>query len=170
MWEQPPSAVPRAKPALFMLFSERLNLHIHARRQIELHQRVNRLLRRLENVEQTLVGADLKLLPRFFIHVRRTQHAVFILHRRQWNRPRDLRPGAPCRFHNLARRLVQDAVVVCLQPDSNSLFSNHVSPSLNPPGVSGRKELAACCKPLMWGQPPSAVHAERSSAASTLPT
>ncbi len=44
-----------------MFFPERLNLHIHACRQIELHQRVHRLLRGLENIEQALVGADLEL-------------------------------------------------------------------------------------------------------------
>jgi hypothetical protein len=38
--------------------------------------------------------------------------------------------------------LVQDAVVVCLQPDSNSLFTVHVSLA-NPSRLSGRKELAA---------------------------
>ena len=41
-----------------MFITKRLDLHIHARRQVKLHQRVHRLLRRLENVEQTLVGPD----------------------------------------------------------------------------------------------------------------
>ena len=117
-----------------MLFSERLNLHIHASWQIEFHQRVDCLLRGLKNIEQTLVGADLELLPRLLIHVRRTQHAVFILHRGQRNRPRDLCSGAPRGFHDLARRLVQDAVVVSLQADANSFFSNHSVISLTPPG------------------------------------
>src|SRR5208282_2845201 len=70
-----------------------------------------------------------------------------VLHRGQWNRPCNLCPGSPRGFHNLARRLVQDAVVVSLQPDANSFFSNHVSLSLTPPGVSGRKEPAAGSKP-----------------------
>src|SRR6266436_940683 len=124
-----------------MFFPERLNLHVHACRQIELHQRVHRLLRGLENIEQTLVRADLKLLPRFLIHVRRTQHAVLVFHRGQWNRPRNLCPGAARGFHNLARRLVQDAVVVSLQPDANSFFSNHVSLSLPLPLSAGGKNL-----------------------------
>ncbi len=91
--------------------------------------------------------ADLKLLPRLLIHMRRSQHCVLILHRGQRNRPRNLCPSAPRRFHNLARRLIQNAVVVSLQPDANSFFSNHVSLSLTPPGVSGRKEPAARSKP-----------------------
>src|SRR5579864_1237518 len=136
----------RASARLLVLFSERLNLHIHASGQIELHQRVHRLLRRLENVEQTLVRADLELLPRFFVHVRRTQHAVLVLHRGQRNRPGYLRARAPRRFHNLAGGLVEDAVVVSLQPDANSFFSNHCVISLTPPAC-WRKELAASCKP-----------------------
>src|SRR5580704_8532172 len=88
---------------LLMFFPERLDLHIHSSRQIELHQRVHRLLRRLENIEQTLVGADFKLLPRLLIHVRRTQHAVLVLHRGQWNRARDLRPRTLGRVDDLSR-------------------------------------------------------------------
>src|SRR5258708_21647757 len=100
VWRERPR--PRPFPAwpqllagelLLMLFAERLNLHIHAGRKIELHQRVHRLRRRIENVQQPLVRADLELLARFLIHVRRTQHRVFILHRRQWNRPGNLRAG-----------------------------------------------------------------------------
>src|SRR5580693_193244 len=101
-------------PALLMLFPESLNLHIHAGRQIKFHQSIHRLLRRLENIEQPLMRADLKLSPRLLIHVRRPQHAVLVLHRGQRNRPRNLCPSAPSRFHNLARRLVQNAVVVSL--------------------------------------------------------
>src|ERR1700693_433121 len=130
-----------------MFLAKRLDLDIHARRQIELHERIDRLLRRLKNIEQALVSADLELLPRLLIHVRRTQHAVFVLHRGQRNRPGNLRAGTPRRFHNLARRLVEDAVVVSLQPDANSFFSNHCVISLTPPGISQRKELAARCKP-----------------------
>src|SRR5271155_2201937 len=140
-----------------MFLAESLNLHIHTRRQIQLHQRVHRLLRRLENIEQPLMCADLKLLPRLLIHVRRPQHRVLVLHRRQRNRPRNLCPRAPRGFHNLARRLIQNAVVVSLQPDANSFFSNHVSLSLTPPGVSGRKEPAAGCKPRL-GAPASRRH------------
>src|SRR5437899_3919667 len=124
----PPAFERASRPlttALFMLFPECLNLHIHARRQIELHQCIDRLLRRLQDIQQSLVGADFKLLPRFLIHVRRPQHAVLVLHRGQRNRTRDLRAGAFCRLHDLARRLIQNAVVVGFQPNANSFFSSH---------------------------------------------
>src|SRR5580692_93252 len=85
----PPDSRGRLSPhKLFMFFTECLNLHIHARGQIELHQRIYRLSRRIQNIEQPFVSADLELLPRLLIHVRRTQHAVFVLHRGQWNRTR----------------------------------------------------------------------------------
>src|SRR5208282_238111 len=119
---------------LFMFLAECLNLHVHARRQIKLHQRIDRLLRRLQNIQQPLVGADFKLLPRLLIHVRRPQHAVFVLHRGQWNRARNLRAGAFCRLHDLARRLIQNAVVVGFQPDANSFFSSHSVTLFAPPG------------------------------------
>src|ERR1700679_2325464 len=132
-----------------MFLTERLDLDIHARRQIELHQRVHRLLRRLEDVEQALMRADLKRFPRLLIHVRRTQHAVFVFHRGQRNRAGNLRARALRRFHDLARRLIQNAIVVSLQPNANSLLSTHCVTLLTPPGVSGKKELAAGSKPLL---------------------
>src|SRR5580693_104601 len=78
----PPDSRGRLSPhPLFMFFTECLNLYIHARGQIELHQRIYRLRRRIQNIEQPFVSADLKLLPRLLVHVRRTQLAVFVLHR-----------------------------------------------------------------------------------------
>src|ERR1051326_1758320 len=44
-----------------------LDLHVDARGEVELAEGVDRLLRRLEDVEQALVGADLELLARLFI-------------------------------------------------------------------------------------------------------
>src|SRR6267154_1199270 len=76
---------------LFVLFPERLDLYVHARRKVELHQRVHRVLGGFEDVDQALVRADLEGLAGLLIHVRRTQHAILVLHGRQWNRPRDLR-------------------------------------------------------------------------------
>src|SRR4029077_7959968 len=98
----------------------------------------HRLLRRLENIEQALVRADLKRLARLLFHVWGTQHPVLVLHRGQWNRPRDLRASAPSGFDDLTRGLVQDAVVVGFQPDANSLFSNHFF-TLSPPTLPGVK-------------------------------
>ena len=47
-----------------------LDLDVDAAREIELHQRVHRLGRGIEDVEQPLVGAHLELLARGLVHVR----------------------------------------------------------------------------------------------------
>src|SRR4029450_2304143 len=54
---------PRPPPSL------QLAPDVDAGGEIELAERVDRLLRRIENVEQALVGADLELLPRFLVDV-----------------------------------------------------------------------------------------------------
>src|SRR5258708_15271777 len=124
----PPDSRGRLSPhELFMLFPKCFDLYIHARRKIELHQRINRLRGWIENVQQTLMGADLELLTRFLVHVRRTQHAVLVLHRGQRNWTCDLRACALRGGHNFRRRLIEHAIIVCLQPDANFFVSYHVS-------------------------------------------
>src|SRR5436309_12159382 len=104
---------------LFMFFSERLDLHVDARRQIELHQRVDGLRRRLEDVDQPLVRADLELLARLLVDVRRAEHGPLVLRRRQRNRPREPRAGALRRVDDLAGRLIEHAVVIRLEADAD---------------------------------------------------
>ncbi|SRR5579872_3691460 len=126
-----------------MFLAECLDLDIYTSRQVELHQGVDGLLRRLENIEQTFMRTNFKLLARLLVHVGRTQYAVLVLHRGQRNRACDLRAGAFRSFDNLTRGLIQDAIVVSLQPNANSFFSNHVWLSLTPPGCPGRKNYVA---------------------------
>ena len=47
-----------------------LDLHVDAGRKIELHQRVYGLRGRVDDIEQTFVGADFKLLTRLLVHMR----------------------------------------------------------------------------------------------------
>src|ERR1700692_966544 len=51
----------------YLPFPKSLDLDVYPRRQIELHQRIHGVLSRLENIEQTLVRPDLKLLPALLI-------------------------------------------------------------------------------------------------------
>src|SRR6266568_7729692 len=67
---RPNPGTARRSRALQRSFSERLDLHVHTRGELELHQRVDGLRSRLENVQQPLVGPHLELLARFLIHVR----------------------------------------------------------------------------------------------------
>src|ERR1035441_3814503 len=109
------------------LLLDRLDLNVDAGWKIKLHQRVYRLLSRLENVDQPLVGANLERLARLFVDMGRPQHAVLVLHRRQRNGPRNLRAGAFRRIHDLAGRRIEHAVVVSLQTNPASLSCHFAS-------------------------------------------
>src|SRR3954468_3056994 len=104
---------------LLVFFPERLDLDVHAGGQVELHHTGPRLRRRLEDVDQPLVRADLELLTRFLVDVRRTQHGPLVLRRRQRDRSREPRPGALRGVDDFGRRLIEHAVVVRLEADSN---------------------------------------------------
>src|SRR5208337_3270705 len=112
---------------LLVFLAERLDLDVNPGGEFELHERVHCLLRRLENVEQALMSANLELLARFLVHVGRTQHAVLVLYCWQRNRSRNLCPCALRGVHDFARGLVENAIIVCFQPDADSFFANHVS-------------------------------------------
>jgi hypothetical protein len=48
----------------------KLDLDVHARSELELHQSIDCLRRGVQNVDQTPVRPDLELLPRFLVDVR----------------------------------------------------------------------------------------------------
>src|ERR1041384_700832 len=73
--------------------SLQLDLDVDARGEIELAERVDRLLRGLEDVEQPLVGAHLELLARFLVDVRRAVDREPLDARGQRNRARDAAAG-----------------------------------------------------------------------------
>src|SRR5256714_13783299 len=68
--------------------------------------------------------SDLKLLARLLIDVRRTQNGPLVFHRGQWNRPSHARSGALCSFDDFRRRLIEHAMIVSLEPDSD-FFVQH---------------------------------------------
>src|SRR5688572_9011664 len=73
---------------LRVLFTESLDLDVDAGGQIQLHQGVDGLRRRLEDVEQPLVRADLELLAALLVDVGRPVDRPGVLHSRQRDRPR----------------------------------------------------------------------------------
>src|SRR5512139_2316387 len=101
-----------------------LDLDFHSRRQVELHQRVDRRTGRLVDVEQPLVGPDLELLPALLVHVRGAVDREPFDLGRQGDRSRDLGAGLPRLLDDLAGRLVQQLVVEGLQPDPDLLVLN----------------------------------------------
>lgn len=96
--------------------SLQLYLHIHTGRDVELAERVDGLLGRLQNIEEPFVGADLELISGFFIDVGRAIDGKAFDTRRQRDGARDSATGAPDRLHNFPHRLVQNPVVVGFQP------------------------------------------------------
>ena len=79
----------------------------------------------LEDVEQALVDAHLEVLARVLVLVRRADHRVAVLLGGQRHRAPDRWPGAHDRLDDLLRRLVDDLVVVGLQPDPDLLLVSH---------------------------------------------
>src|SRR2546430_966333 len=96
-----------------------LDLDVHAGRQVELHERVQGLLGGIEDVEEPLVRADLELLARLLVDVRRAQHAVLVDLGGQRDGPRHLGARALGRVDDLAGRLVQQPVIVGLEADAD---------------------------------------------------
>src|SRR5688572_14499806 len=113
------SPVQRPNDLSPVVLAERLDLDVDASRQVELHQRVHRLRRRLEDVDQPLVGADLELLARLLVDMRRAQHRPLVLRGRQ--RDRSCEPGARALrcLDDLAGGLVENARVVGLETDAD---------------------------------------------------
>src|SRR5688572_30383742 len=92
-----------------------LDFDVHARGEIELHQRVDRLGVGLHDVEQPLVRAHLELLPRLLVDVRAAVHGELLDARRQRNGASDQRASAAGGIRDLAGGLVEHAVIEGLQ-------------------------------------------------------
>src|ERR1700730_7088743 len=122
-----PSLVPRM-PFRAISKGLLLDVYIDACRQIDAHQGVNGLRRRVEDVDQSLVRTHLEVLPRVLVLVRGPDDAVHVLLSRQRHRTNHAGAGTGDRFHDLARRGVDSLVVVGLEPDAD-LLSRHASPT-----------------------------------------
>src|SRR5690606_4028196 len=101
-----------------------LDLDVDAGRKVEPHERVDRLGRRIDDVDQPLVRAHLEVLAAVLVLVRRADDAVHVLLGRQRHRARDLGARPRHRLNDLLRGGVDDLVVVGLEPDAD-LLSRH---------------------------------------------
>src|SRR4051794_22061967 len=96
------------------------DLDVDAGRQVvEALERVDRLRRRLVDVDQPLVRADLEVLARVLVLERRPDHAVHVLLGRQGDRTGHGRAGARRRLDDLLGRRLDGRVVVRLQADAD---------------------------------------------------
>src|SRR5262249_7349569 len=103
----------------------RLDLDVDACRQIELHERVEGLLRRLDDVEQALVGANLELLATLLVDVRPAKHGVATDLGRQGDRPRDVSARPLCGLDDVGGRLVEELVIERLEADPDLRGLSH---------------------------------------------
>src|SRR5215217_1143152 len=128
-----PSLVPsrpltvRSVLVALIVDSSELDLDIDTCRQIEPHQRVDGLGSGVDDVDQTLVRPHLKVLPTVLVLMRGADHTEDVLLRGQWHRPGDLRARTRHCVDDLARRRVNDLVVVGLQPDADLLSRHRLS-------------------------------------------
>src|SRR5229473_3062249 len=104
-----------------------LGLDVDAGGEIELHQRVHRLRRRIDDIEQALVRAHLELLAALLVDVRRSVDGEFLDPGRQRDRPAHLRAGALGGRHDLACRSIENAMIERLEPDPYVLAVHDLS-------------------------------------------
>lgn len=99
---------------------------VHTSGKVELLEFVNGPCSGVDNVEQALVGADLKLLSGFLVHVNRTVHREFLNPGGKRDRSRD--PGAStfCSLHNFLGGAVNGAMIEGAQSDTNFLVFHDV--------------------------------------------
>src|SRR5215475_11351112 len=98
-----------------------LDLDVHAGGQVELHQRVDGLRGGIDDVEHALVRADLELLARLLVDVRRAVDGEFLDARRQRDRPAHGGARSLGRVDDLAGGMVQHAVIEGFEPDADVL-------------------------------------------------
>src|SRR6476661_3362570 len=91
------------------------------RQRVEALQRVDGFRRRLEDVDQSLVGADLEVLARVLVLERRADYAVDVFLGRQRHRTRDAGAGALGGLDDLFGSPIYGVMVVRLESDANFL-------------------------------------------------
>ena len=101
-------------------FSE-LDLDVHAGGQIELHQRVDGLRGRIDDVQEALVSAHLELFTALLVDVGRPVDRELLDPRRKRNRSTYLSASALGRVDDLAGRRIENAMVERLETNTDIL-------------------------------------------------
>src|SRR5262245_57132528 len=107
-----------------------LDLDVHAGREIQPHQGVDRLRGRLVDVDQALVRAHLEVLTGVLVLERASDHRVDVLLGGQRNGTGYGRAAPLRRVDDLHRRPVELVVVVRLEADSDLLLGHCGLPCL----------------------------------------
>src|SRR5262249_55597566 len=105
------------------------DLDVDAGGEVELHQGINRLRRRIDDIEESFMRAHFELLAAFLVDMRRAVDGEFLDLGRQRNRPTNLRAGALGGVDDFARRRIENPMVERLEPDAD-ILAVHCSISL----------------------------------------
>src|SRR6201990_3328699 len=98
-----------------------LDIDVDTGGQVELHQSIDGLRGRIDNIEKALVGAHLELLAALLVDMRRTVDGELLDAGRQRNGSANLGTGAFRRVHDLTRRRIEDSMVERLEAYANVL-------------------------------------------------
>src|SRR6202040_3747237 len=127
--------------------SVQLDLDVDAGRQFQLHQGVHGLVRGVQYVHQTLVGADFELIARVLVAMRRGQHGEALHFDGQRHGTLDGRARAFRGVDDFAGRLVDQTVIECFQADPDVLIghkyvSRRYAPNLD--GAAAAPSVKGC--------------------------
>src|SRR5688572_7323739 len=132
-----------------------LDLHVYAGRQLQLHQRVHRLVGGIQDVHQALVRAQLELVTRVLVAVRRDQHGELLHLGRQRHRATHSGAGTLGGLDDFLRRVVDQAMIECLQANADVLvchvgllpyfriFETTPAPTVLPPSRMAKRRPAS---------------------------
>ena len=108
-----------------LLTGSDLDGDVHAGREIELTELINRLGGGFEDVEEALVGADLELVHRLFVNVRGAVDRELLDTGRKRDGSGYLRTCALGGLHNFKSGDVKKAEIEAFQSDADALSSGH---------------------------------------------
>ena len=100
------------------------DLDVDASRQAQFVERVDRLVGRLHDVDESLVRADLELFSGLLVDVRASEDRVAFDPRRQRDGAMNDRFGALRRVDDVFRGLVEDGVIVRFHSDADTFVTN----------------------------------------------
>src|SRR5215216_7109731 len=139
-----------------------LDLDVDAGGEVEALEGLDGLRRGLDDVDQALVNAHLEVLARVLVDVRRPDQAVAANLGRERHGTVDLGLGAHHGLDDLLRRLVDDLVVVGLEPDPD-LLTSCVRHASSRPSRLVDYSLIFVTRPAPTVRPPSRMAKRRPS-------
>jgi hypothetical protein len=111
-----------------------LDLYVYTCGQIELHQRVDRLRRGLNDIEQPLVRSHLELLALLLVDVRRTVDGELLDTRRKGDRTTNKSTRTARRVSDVASCLIEHSMIERLQANTD-ILRFHVPTDAKEPAV-----------------------------------